>query len=140
MAALNVPTALCGLGRVANSAYKNKNYLELLPLLFIELNSVFMWTCMAYYEIGCYSNEDGDAYVIKGSHFRQGAIGELIGFTIILEPINIFLYTWRFLATLEWNALNPCVKRLYRWFAVITGFAVPLTYYGLFASLVISEG
>jgi hypothetical protein len=32
------------------------------------------------------------------------------------------------------------VKRSYRWFTVITGFAVPLIYYGLFAALVISNG
>jgi hypothetical protein len=57
-----------------------------------------------------------------------------------LEPINIFLYSWRFLATLEQHALNACGKRSYHWFAVISGLAVPLIYYGLFVSLVISVG
>ncbi len=140
MAALNVPIALCGVVRVASSAYKNKNYLEMLPLLVIELNTVFMWTCIGYYQIGSYLDKVNGGTFIKGSEFRQGAISELLGDANTLEPINIFLYSWRFLATLERHAFNACVKRFYRWFAVIAGFAIPLIYYGLFAALVITEG
>jgi hypothetical protein len=58
MAALVVPTALCGVGRVAFSAYENKNYLEMLPLLVIQLNTVFMWTCVGYYLVGSYVYHD----------------------------------------------------------------------------------
>jgi hypothetical protein len=135
-----VPTALCGVVRVAFSAYENKNYLEILPLLVIELNTVFMWTCVGYVEVGLYVNNGSDKDFIKGSEFRQGAIIELLGAAINLEALNIFLYIWRFLGTLERNALNACVKRSYYWFAVLTGVAVPLIYYGLFTTLVISFG
>ncbi len=48
MAALIVPTALCGVGRVVFSAHKKNNYLERLPLLVIELNTLVMWTCIGY--------------------------------------------------------------------------------------------
>ncbi len=75
MAVLIVPTALCGVGRVAYSAHKNKNYLEMLPLLVIELNTVFMWTCVGYFLIGLYWDQENGGFFVNGSEFRQGAIG-----------------------------------------------------------------
>ena len=74
MAALNMPTAFVGLGKVANSAFKNKNWRELLPLLVIELNTVYMWTCLGYLRIQEYGYyEEGSDYINSSSYFRQGA-------------------------------------------------------------------
>jgi hypothetical protein len=70
MAALIVPVALCGVVRVVFSALKNKNYLQVLPLLFIELNTVFMWTCIGYDEISRYVHYGSGKFFIKGGEFR----------------------------------------------------------------------
>ena len=36
---------------------------------------------------------------------------------IYLEPLNLFLYTWRFLRELELEEKNHILKRFYWWFA-----------------------
>lgn len=88
-----------------------------------------MWWLFVYLE----SNQ----FIVKGSPLRQSAISVFLGGAINLEPLNIFLYTWRFLGALEREEQNERLKKAYRLFALITGWAVPIIYYCLFAALVV---
>jgi hypothetical protein len=82
-------------------------------------------------------------YRINGNHFLKGqqfsfrtlAIKNLLVNALVLEPLNIFLYTWRFLATLERKESNKTVKTVYRWFSRMSIILVPLAYYGIYAAL-----
>ncbi len=69
--------------------------------------------------------------------FRNEAITILMAYTIKLEPLNIFLYTWRFLTTLEREEKNRILKKFYRWVARLTIVIVPLAYYGIFSAYVV---
>ncbi len=46
---------------------------------------------------------------------------------IFLEPLSLFLYTWRFLKELEQSVRKPAVKTFFKWFARISIILIPLT-------------
>lgn len=56
-----------------------------------------------------------------------------------LEPLNIFLYTWRFLATLEREEKHFLVRKAFHWSSIITGWTVPLLYYCIIVALVVTQ-
>ena len=53
---------------------------------------------------------------------------------IFLEPLNLFFYTWRFLATLELETDTQSVKVFYRLFALISIILLPAGFYAVFIS------
>ena len=70
---------------------------------------------------------------MKGNqeNFRNDAIVFFLADLILLEPLNLFLYTWRYLHQLELEETNPLMKRLYHWFSLISILLLPLCYYTL---------
>jgi hypothetical protein len=58
---------------------------------------------------------------------------------IFLEPLSLFLYTWRFLKELEQEADSKIVKAFYRWFAYITIVLVPLAFYCIVTALLVEK-
>ena len=64
----------------------------------------------------------------------------MLDYALLLEPVNMFLYTWRFLSTLERDEKHKTVKLIYRWFARITIFAVPLAFFSVYACYCIFYG
>jgi len=58
----------------------------------------------------------------------------------LVEPLNIFLYTWRFLSTLEKEAESKYLKSFYRWFARVTIFIFPASFYAILAAEVVYYG
>ena len=74
--------------------------------------------------------------VIHGGKRRVHAITFLLQTALFLEPVNIFLYTWRFLPTLEAAEQSQVIKRIYRWVACLTIAVIPLSFYFVFAALV----
>ncbi len=72
MAALIVPNAFCGVVRVAYSAYKNKTFLQTLPLLVVELNTLYIWTCVGTGMIIRFRHND--SLIFNGSFFKNGAL------------------------------------------------------------------
>jgi len=75
----------------------------MLQLIISQLNSSFIWSCTACAEVGKFN------YKINGTHFLDGdvtgfrdvAIKFFLVNAINLEPLTLFLYTWRLLATIE---------------------------------------
>jgi len=66
------------------------------------------------------------------------AIETMISQSFLLEPISIFLYTWCFLPSLEENVKNEILKKIYRYYKVISILIVPAIFLGLYTALVVS--
>lgn len=77
--------------------------------------------------------------VVSCVYFKYNETGHVLIHgkgTLYVEPVNIFLYNWRFLASLEREEENVWIQKVFHWFAAITIWSVPLAYYSLFAGLV----
>jgi hypothetical protein len=57
-----------------------------------------------------------------------------------LDPINVFLYTWQLLPTLEIEEINTTLTKMYRWYRKISIWIVPASFISIFAGTVISFG
>ena len=94
---------------------------------------------MTVYQILHFSLYINFDQLIKGYlyGFRYLTIDTFLVYAVYLEPVSLFLYTWRFLHVLEKSGDSEKIKRGYRWFAIITIYLIPLCFYGVFLSLVI---
>ena len=41
------------------------------------------------------------------------------------EPLNLFLYSWRFLRELELETTSPALKKFYKWFSIFSIGIIP---------------
>ena len=48
---------------------------------------------------------------------------------LYFEPLNFFLYSWRFINMLEHSETNPYLKKIYHWFAPISIVLLPLCFF-----------
>ncbi len=80
--------------------------------------------------------------VLKGDNygFRDSAILTFLYTAISLEPLNLFLYTWRFLEILEKDANSIYLKRFYRIFATATICLLPIGFNAIVIADAIEEG
>jgi hypothetical protein len=60
--------------------------------------------------------------------------------TIYLEPLNLFLYTWRFLEIIEKEEKVRILKPFYRWFSAVIIFVLPIAFYATFVVYLIDTG
>ena len=111
---LVLPIAICSSVKTIQSAHHNKNWVEMLPLICLQLNTVFIWLCAGCVQVGYYRYTISNQYQISGSVFRNAALADLLSFAYLLEPVNIFLYTWTFLPTLESREESQLLKRTYK--------------------------
>lgn len=49
--------------------------------------------------------------------------------TTYFEPLNLFLYSWRFLRELEHSTTSPALKKVYKWFERISIVIIPLAFF-----------
>lgn len=85
------------------------------------------------------------AYEINGSQLAHGnphSFGHFVkstflGSAIYLEPLNIFLYTWRFLATLESEEIHHILKTAYRFVSLFFIIVLPALFIGIYVTFVI---
>ncbi len=64
-----------------------------------------------------------------------GFLGDLI----YLEPLNLFLYAWRFLRELEELENNKTVKTCYKAFSLVSIFLLPLAYYCIVPTYIVEN-
>jgi hypothetical protein len=77
---------------------------------------------------------------IQGSIFRVHTISSMLANAFILDPVNVFLYTWQFLPTLETEESNTTMSKIYRWYRKISIWIVPAAFVGIFVALEIVYG
>ncbi len=73
----------------------------MLPLILTQTNTVFMWTCAGCGQVGDLREVISGQRQVHGPTFRADAIGYMLSLAFYLDPVNVFLYTWQFLPTLE---------------------------------------
>jgi hypothetical protein len=98
-----------------------------------------MWTCAGCYCWIIYDFYGSGYMLVKGSTLREYAILSILASASNLEPLNIFLYTWRFLATLECEEEHLPTKKALRWYATLTGGTIPLLYYCFYVAVGITN-
>ena len=101
---------------------------EILPLLIVELNTVFVWVCLGYSMLYLPTADEAS--------YRDTAVYLMLFFAVNLEPVNIFLYTWRFLETLE-SEMEGNYLALSRKFRVTSVWVVPVVYVLFYVSPVL---
>ena len=109
-------TTLCVIGY---RCVREKRFIDALPLLATQFNSALIWACTSAFFVGFFNHKiDKDATILKGdsTSLRNITIESTLVSLIYLEPLNLFLYTWRFLSQLDREETNTFLKRLYRWF------------------------
>ena len=95
--------------------------------------------CSACFAVGLFYTGITVNSILEGNifGFRDEAISVFLANATILEPLNLFFYTWRFLSTLEKEAESKMLKSFYRWLARITIILIPAGYYAVFAAGVV---
>ena len=94
---------------------------------------------MACFSVGVFIHGITGNKLLKGSvlGFRNNALLTLLDDAVFLESLNLFLYTWRFFATLEKEEKRNNLKTFYRWLARVSIVIIPVSFYAIFASYVI---
>ncbi len=64
-------------------------------------------------------------------------IDEFLFSLIYLEPLNLFLYTWRFLSELEQSVSKPAVKTFLKWFARISILLIPPAFISIVTAFIV---
>ena len=97
------PLALCTMIVVSYKSMKQNEFIAMLPLIASQLNSTFIWSCTACAEVGKFNFKINKTPFLDGdvTRYRDVAIKYFLVNAINLEPLTLFLYTWRFLATME---------------------------------------
>jgi len=136
------PSAIASSIALTIKSYKTKQLFRSLPLLATQFNSAFIWSCLACDSVGKFYHEITGKRMLSGYFygFRNDVVTTLLLSAIYLAPLNIFLYSWSFLAALEEEEKKSCVRKMYRWFAFITIFLLPLGFYAVYTAYVIVAG
>ncbi len=58
---------------------------------------------------------------------------------IYLEPLNLFLYTWRFLSELEQSVSKPAAKTFLKWFARISIILIPPAFISIVTAWIVEN-
>ena len=142
MSLLVWPSSLASLFVLSWKAYKEKQLVQSLPLLLSQLNTAFIWMCLASYQIGAFTKGINGKALMNGdsSVFRNYALTEFLQTAIFLEPLNLFFYTWRFWATLAEEETNKYLKSFYFWFSWGSICLIPATFFGVLAGYVVAVG
>ena len=131
---LTLPTAFATFIGLFYKTFQRKQLAESWPLIANQLNITFIWSCVAINSIGTYyySITLKDAIQSDVFSFRYQFITCFLSSAIQLVPLNIFMYSWRFLVVLENDQENKILKSFYHWFALITILVLPIAFYAVF--------
>ena len=132
MSILVTPVALSAFVLLIYVARRDQRFLEISPLIFMQLNMIFVWISIGTYFLYIRATQ----CTIYG--YRNYLIESLLTNTTNLIPLNVFLYSWRYLTSLE-NEGKGNWKHVIRLFKKISLWAVPVTYYALYLGLGITN-
>lgn len=92
---LVVPIAFCSACKLAYFGWREERKIEMFPLFFVALNSVFVWSSQGAQFLFV------PIVAAPAPTYRNFAIDVMLSGAVYLEPINVFVYTWRLLDILE---------------------------------------
>ncbi len=136
------PVSFTSLSILGMRCYRQKKFLETLPLLFTQFNASLMWGCLAAYEIGLFHFNITRTQIMKGSmgSLREIEIKFFLQWMIYIAPMNLFLYTWRFLRELEQSVSNKVLKHICRGFEILTIVVLPPAFYAIITGMLYAGG
>lgn len=130
LALLVVPIASVTLIMLLHYGYTELRFLETLPYLCIQVNTIFTWACVSC--LGFYQSKN-----FPSKSFGEALVNSLLENAIYFGGINTFLYTWHFIASLERNQSSKW-KPKYKAFRTYSMILAPTIYLSLFVAIVIS--
>ncbi len=133
------PLSLITLIALGWRCYWECRLLQALPLLATQLNSTLIWACLGAYEIGYFNLQINGTHIQKDGYLslRNVTIDYFLFSLIYLEPLNLFLYTWRFLSELEQSFSEPAAKTFFKWFARISILIVPAAFISIVTAFIV---
>ena len=136
-----LPIALTTLIILTYRCLVEKWFFDALPLLVTQLNSVLIWGCLAAYQVGHINSSINENQSLSGNHssFHNLLISDFFQNLVYLEPLNLFLYAWRFLYQLELEENNSKLGKFYHWFAIISIVFFPLCFYCLVPVVIVES-
>ncbi len=136
---LMVPVSLTTLIALGWRCYRERRLLQALPLLATQLNSAFIWACLAADQVGHFNHSINGTQIQNDDKLslRNIMIGTFLFNLIYLEPLNLFLYTWRFLSELEQSVSKPAAKTLIKWFARISILLIPAAFISIVTAYIV---
>ena len=93
---------------------------------------IFAWICLGAYFLYL---KDNQCTIVD---YKILLIEDFLTNTNYLIPLNVFMYSWRYLTSLE-NEGKGSWRQLIRLFKKVSLWAVPVTYYALYVALSISN-
>jgi hypothetical protein len=138
---LVVPVSLTTLIALGWRCYRERRLLQALPLLATQLNSAFIWASAAAYQVGYFNILINGTQIQRGDVFslRDIMIDSFLLNLIYLEPLNLFLYTWRFLSELEQSVSKPAAKTFLKWFARISILLIPPAFISIVTAYIVEN-
>ncbi len=136
---LVVPVSLTTLIALGWRCYRERRLLQALPLLATQFNSAFIWACLAAYQVGYFNTEINGTQIQNDGRnsLHNVMINTFLQFLIYLEPMNLFLYTWRFLSELEQSVSKPVTKTFLKWFARISILLIPSAFISIVTTYIV---
>ena len=133
------PIAFTSLVFGAYRGFKTKQLIQTLPLLAIQFNTTFIWSCMLIERVRYFVLEiNGQQSGHGNTHsFGYYAKSTFLGTALYLEPLNLFLYTWRFLASLESEEENRHLKIAFQLVSLFFIIVLPALFIAIYAAFVI---
>ena len=121
------PTSFFSTFLLSWRSYKQKRFIETLPLLLSQFNSCLIWGSLAASFIGRFNYDINGTELIRGNigGMRDLIITEFLLNMTYFEPLNLFLYSWRFLRELEHESTSPALKKFYKWFSFFSIWIIP---------------
>ncbi len=138
---LVVPVSLTTLVSLGWRCYRERRLLQALPLLATQLNSAFIWACFAANQVGYFNIRINGTQIQNDGYYslRNSMIDWFLNDLIYLEPLNLFLYTWRFLSELEQSVSKPAAKTFLKWFARISILIIPPAFISIVTAYIVEN-
>ena len=97
------PVSTVSLFVLGYKSYSSKTLMDSFVLLLSQMNSAFIWISIACYMIGTFRLKINGSHSLSGPYasYKNDEVRDIFDTVMTLVPLNIFFYTWRFLATLE---------------------------------------
>jgi hypothetical protein len=121
---LVVPISFCSAVKLFYHGWKDNRFQEIFPLLLVEINTVLMWFCLGYAWLYL------PVLKLNSTNYSDQIIFTALRGSINIEPLNIFMYTWRFIETLESEQIGWW-RQASKWFRIVSIWLVPIAYIGL---------
>lgn len=130
-----LPVAVCSLVKVLYVAKKYRNFKQMLPLIGTQLVTIYIWTCQGCVLTGYYRLIVSNQRQVQGDTYRNFFIRLILNFSIYLDPVGVFLYTWQLIPTLMIETKHRLLSKIYYYYHRASIWIVPITFLVLYVSL-----